>query len=634
MQDHPPRRSAPDLRQVSRKQSHHARAGLPLLPPLPREGVVTAEVGQPTGRPQRKDSAPPARMSERVGAGHATLPSSSVVRYSGTPVMPSATDAGGRAKSTSLKNAVRRMFGKKVKEDDIGIGSQSLGHAYHRSSVSLPGPDSRQLLSAHMLTGGTQHSVFDPHRETQPFREEAIPQRRLSAPLHPVPSPDPHRARSPYALQFPQSARLKPLTLANPFHVPQAQELRRRATAPSVVLGDREAPARSPSASTDSLPPTLGVNSTVRARQAARTYRGNSGNEFRRRSRSAGELRREAGLSSELIGRRSQEIEYWRESYTAGAPRSRTSGPDTPTNAPRTHSSRPGIPASEREGGEDHTPPPNQPPHPLAVPTAQAGGGPSDSRPATGDTETLSTGDLSKELEDRVARLERGLRNFQSNLQRLTVQTNRKTVVLGRPAGPAPLFPSSSSPRASADRSPSMLADTLNPAPLPSPDAVTTAMMPLTPPRPVTSDRTALRRIRTLPSPLPSPDAVTATTMPQTPPRPVTPDRTALRRIRTPSSPLPSPDAATMPLRTPLWPVTPDRTPRRRIRTPPSPLPSPDAAATTTTMPRTPPQPVTPDRTALQRIRTPPSPPSRHARPPTTPPNPPRTTPAATPTTP
>ncbi|KAK4933962.1 hypothetical protein LTR66_015797, partial [Elasticomyces elasticus] len=95
---------------------------------------MAAEVGRPTARPQRKDSAPPARTSERVVAGHATLPSSSVVRYSGTAAMPSAADAGGRAKSSSLKNAVRRMFGKKAKEDDIGFGSLSLGHAYHRSS--------------------------------------------------------------------------------------------------------------------------------------------------------------------------------------------------------------------------------------------------------------------------------------------------------------------------------------------------------------------------------------------------------------------------------------------------------------------------------------------------------------------
>lgn len=74
--------------------------------------------------------------------------------------------------------------------------------------------------------------------------------------------------------------------------------------------------------------------------------------------------------------------------------------------------------------------------------------------PSSGDVR-LSSGagtEMSKDLEDRVAKLEAGLQTFQNSLQRLTAERNRRTIVMG----------SVTTRRSSTDmRTPSLLADTL-----------------------------------------------------------------------------------------------------------------------------------------------------------------------------
>ncbi|KAK5130421.1 hypothetical protein LTR08_002119 [Meristemomyces frigidus] len=328
----------------------------------------------------------------------------------------SVAEAGKKRKS-SLRNAVRRIFSRGSKEDDSEPHQNSPPrHGYHRSEPSI--------LSPH---------IEDPETSQ---REDYAPLRTLAAPLQIVLPEAFGRIRSPYAVEFPQSARLKPLDLGNPFSAPGSQ-LRRRQTLPSVLISESEAAALSTAISAPHPPPlphprvdlspTL-TPENIRARKA------------KRRSRSADDMRRTMARQRPSR-KRSDEIKYWRESFQPSI--LRASGCESKGSL-------------EEDTVEDQT---AQSVDPFFISPSRSGafkGSPSFHRgsPSVADMGSVSRigSELSRDLEDRVAKLEAGLQHFQRSLQRLANERNRRTLVMG---GVPQARPSSDA------RTPSMLADTL-----------------------------------------------------------------------------------------------------------------------------------------------------------------------------
>jgi hypothetical protein len=375
---------------------------------------------------------------------------------------------GGKARKGSLRDAVRKIFGRGSKELEEPMQKSSPPrHGYHRSEPpTLP----------------TQPE----HPESE--RQDFAPHRTLSAPLQVV-SPPPtlghQRARSPYAVEFPQSARLKPMQLANPFVAPGSQ-LRRRKTLPSVIIAEDEAAALSSSMRSSEAPPvpSLEISRETPTPEIglATSYIANP----KRRSRSADDMKN--AMDEQVVQRkRSEEIRYWRESFQPSV--LRASG--FMTRVPREEDF--GIVVEEKT-----------PTLRVADPfeTAFGGSGGSSARrhgpslsaadACIGSISGMGT-ELSRDLEDRVAKLEAGLHSFQQSLHRLTAERNRRTVLVG---GGIPQR------RNSIDgRTASMLADTLSDF-APSPSQVryerpTTSPPPHTPTRSIDTARPNVPRLPT-----------------------------------------------------------------------------------------------------------------------------------------
>ncbi|KAK5115358.1 hypothetical protein LTR62_001558 [Meristemomyces frigidus] len=281
------------------------------------------------------------------------------------------------------------------------------------------------------------------------FENTNFVHRTFSVPMLPS-SPGLQRTRSPYAVDFPLSAKLKPLNLGNPFDAPGSQ-LRRRKTMPSIVLAEHESTAPGDAAEDSTVP----AFEPTRDSPLPDTTQNTATKKIKRRSRSAGDLRQSLTEGQQHPARkRSDEIRFWRESYQGSV--LRTSGfitgesrdteykdnlaqrPDEHTSAagsneaPNTRQSRSGTFETFRSSPPPHGPTFSQ----------------TDMRSASGyGTE------LSRDLEDRVAKLESGLHHFQRSLARLTADRNRSTVMIG----------GRQHRRSSLDaRTPSMLADTLS----------------------------------------------------------------------------------------------------------------------------------------------------------------------------
>lgn len=365
-----------------------------------------------------------------VGVRNVSQPLPSTTGRSGAALSAYGTVDGEATKvrKGSLRDAVRKIFGRRSKGSEIQLPQRSPPrHGYHLSEppalavpIELPEPSPD---------------------------DEYTPQRTVSAPLHIIPSPTLQRMRSPYAVEFPQSARLKPLNLGNPFSAPGSQ-LRRRKTMPSVLIPDSDAAALSASIASSDPPP---VPSLVGQRETLTPETGNVVSSIvnaKRRSRSAGDLK--GALAQHSPPRkRSDEIKYWRESFQPSVLRASGFLNADPVQEEC-------IP---ERAGESHTPT-TQLADPfqtrLSQPDALAGGTGfhHEASPGGGDIGSLSGigTELSRDLEDRVAKLEAGLHHFQRSLQRLTNDRNRRTVIMGG-------VPHSRSP--SDARTPSMLADTL-----------------------------------------------------------------------------------------------------------------------------------------------------------------------------
>lgn len=397
------------------------------------------------------------RLSKKVSAGgHLTRQQSqqqhrtNVQHDSFHAKRPGLSDGGnedvGRQRKSSLRNVVRRIFGKKarspaqVEPQQLGQACSPPRHAYHRSEPPQPPPHA---------AGSEEHD------------EDHLPHRTLSAPLQITPTPVfASRLRSPYAVEFPQSARLKPLNLGNPLPA-SGKQLKRRKTLPSVLLADRDAAKLKKSLESPvETPPIPELEDAVApAHETARVV--SRSKRSKRRSRSAGDLKGDRAPS--VPRKRSEEIRYWRESMHGGVLRmsgftnylyselhGEQAEPTLQVESPPHKQDEDTTPTAEVRDPFTH-----QPARPAAINSSPRSHRPTISEADIRSASNLGT-EMSQDLEDRVARLESGLHSFQRSLQRLTAQSNRKTVILGG-------IPATATARGSINtiRTPSMLADTL-----------------------------------------------------------------------------------------------------------------------------------------------------------------------------
>jgi hypothetical protein len=317
----------------------------------------------------------------------------------------------------SIRNVVRKIFGRSRSSRLVTPIQQHTTpprHAYHRS-------EPHGLPTAHETAGDDQEDAIH------------VPQRALSTPMHiDIPSIRSTKVRSPYAVEFPKSARLKPLEISSPFEVPSIA-LRRRKTLPSLLIAGDDAVAIAAAAKKSELPPMPARASAEILRQTPISEIGLaiSGVKEKRRSRSAGGMRtRDSGVASEPERERSEEIRFWRESQQGSV--LRASGFTVPFSVP---------PPEEQERDDKWQ---NNKDHGPLTPTGDLADSPQGLRIAShsrqdtlgtldGSTQLnfRSTSGLSRDLEDRVAQLEANLQFFQRSLNKLQADRNRRTVIVG-----------------------------------------------------------------------------------------------------------------------------------------------------------------------------------------------------------
>lgn len=272
----------------------------------------------------------------------------------------------------------------------------------------------------------------------------SIPQRAVSAPFNLADRPSSHKPRTAYAVEFPQSSRLKPLDLGNPFHK-EDKEPRRRATLPSIVMDEREAAALVREMETGGDDYNLGQG---QGDPAANYYGEGIGLAVttpilkqHRKSRSADDLRRMV-RSLEPERDRDEEVNYWRQS-TAG---SILFQPPPEAEDDVIETTGPG-PYDRTSSTIGDTVSPLQPleQDPFAVAEVTHGSDDGKVSPLMSDTtgkispmrdsplmSRPTTADQPKgvDLESRVLQLENSLAGFQVALDRLTTSANRRTFII------------------------------------------------------------------------------------------------------------------------------------------------------------------------------------------------------------
>lgn len=386
-------------------------------------GAYTSRHGTiPESRPSyeaRTPQTPPRLQKKRSNAGARTTRQAQPGPQSANPQRDSA-DAreDQKARKGSLRNAVRRLFGRRSRDaEQQTLQVSPPRHGYHRSE-----PHTTLASQPELAEDAGQGDTFV--------------RRTISTPMVPVemlPSPAVQRIRSPYAVEFPQSAKLKPLNLGNPYTAPGSQ-LRRRKTLPSILIGGPEAAAVAAAVSPNAAPPVPGRDDGEIGRAVSTVGE-------KRRSRSASDLKQVQSESS-APRKRSDEIRYWRESFQPSV--LRASGfTVVPRDDPGDEEETP-MPKTEDPffgRGESSRSPPRR--------ALEVAGSDFASPSALGSQ-------LSQDIEDRVAKLEAGLRSFRGELASMAADRNRRTVLIGG-------VPSSSGHRraSSGGRTASMLAETL-----------------------------------------------------------------------------------------------------------------------------------------------------------------------------
>ncbi|KAK5170419.1 uncharacterized protein LTR77_005007 [Saxophila tyrrhenica] len=327
-----------------------------------------------------------------------------------------------KVRKGSLRNAVRRLFGRRSRE--VQPQPEKVSPPRHAYSRSDP------------------YTVLSPQPEVleDTAQEDDFIHRTFSAPIGILPSPAVQRTRSPYAVEFPQSSRLKPINLGNPYTAPGSQ-LRRRKTLPSVRPAEIEAKATSDSDPLAEVLPTHVEDENEIGRAVSTSERSQ-----KRRSRSAGDLRQVLAQTAPKR-KRSDEIRYWRESFQGSV--LRASGFMVPV-----------IDDPQDAHVEEEKTPTARQDDPLGNPACPAQSSPPRRKMDVHGSDFTSPSafgsQLSQDLEDRVARLEAGLRSFRGELAQISADRNRRTVLIG--GIPTPTLHRRAS---SGGRSASMLAETL-----------------------------------------------------------------------------------------------------------------------------------------------------------------------------
>lgn len=327
----------------------------------------------------------------------------------------------------------------------------------------------------------------------------------LSTPLQTnIPAISSPKLRSPYAVEFPNSAMLKPLEISSPFDAPVVS-LRRRKTLPSILIAVADATAITMAADKPNRP-------LIPARSSGEIFRQSSDSEIgiaisavreKRRSRSAGGMRtRDSVVASGPARKRSEEIRFWRESQHGGV--LRASGftvpfavppPEEPEQDDKWHKATDGEPSTMADS-----------PQGVRV-TSHSRQGTLGTLDGSTQVNFRSTSGLSHDLEDRVAQLESNLQFFQRSLNKLQADRNRRTVIVGD------CPPADQSKR---HRTPSMLADDLH---LPDAYADTFASEPPNPVRHAKATTPPLRSPTAECPPVPPlPGQIDCTTSPDSPP--------------------------------------------------------------------------------------------------------------------
>ena len=313
---------------------------------------------------------------------------------------------GAKVRKGSLRNAVRRIFGRRSRDvEPLASQTTSPRHGYHAS----------------------EPAGLTPPRENigDPMEVDELVQRTLSVPVSGRPTQGSSRYRSPNAVEFPHSSRLKPLDLGNPYTAPGSQ-LRRRKTLPTVLMPDSAADVPTASAAPYDPPAISGreaIHDPVGSESARRLSTIKS---EKRKSRSADDLTYSPSEAASPARRRSQEIRFWRESLQGSVLRSSGFVAQGPTL----------VGPEEQEG--DKTPMPRDNDPFVDNQLGQYGNTPLSRRDLSERDYTSPSAfgtEMSRELEDRVAKLEANLQNFRGQLTQLASDRNRKTVLIGPTRG-------------------------------------------------------------------------------------------------------------------------------------------------------------------------------------------------------
>ncbi|KAH0403261.1 hypothetical protein KCU89_g2312, partial [Aureobasidium melanogenum] len=436
----------------------------PIRPARPEVGVDNVSYGRPSAEYFTSVTAAAQQGQADDGRRSTDTTAKPRKRKSARYSVGNGAGAEGAERKGSIRNAVRRLFGRKSKGDIPEVPAlprvEASRHGYHKSD---PGNFKRpQTIHTHP--------------------SDAIHQRIISAPLSthlagPLSAPfqsqhsihdyntNPARASPSYAVEFPKSARLKPLDLENPFYT-RDHGPKRRATLPSLIMTANEAADIS-----NTLPPEQDARAVDATSDAGQRMAGTGQNltvpvvtaEARsrmdkRRSRSANDLK-QAMVAAEPFRDRTGEIEYWRRSYAsvllsptgrapvyeyppADAEVDTADVPDVP-EVPEHFIREPDF-VSVPTPLSAHPPPPR--PDAVSLPSTRGQSVPaknpspqltvrSFSRPLTTPTPAMEN---SADLESRVAKLEAHLVDFQRSLSNLA---------LSSPSAVAPTEPPGSSHR-------------------------------------------------------------------------------------------------------------------------------------------------------------------------------------------
>ena len=279
---------------------------------------------------------------------------------------------------------------------------------------------------------------------TSPKRVVSVP-----VPVHLNDQASLRRIRSPNAVEFPQSARLKPLQLDGPFYQPQSSGLNRRASLPSFIMVDKAQTTTSnntPDHTGGEIPPLPPLSDTVGSDIGVAVT---SANNSRRRSRSADDLNI-AEKNNRPVRDRAGEIEYWRESYNGSVLRNSFLDHGVSPIEHQTQPTKDNQDNQDCETSTGHRPRQSFNFRPVSrsendEKRSPAHDSPVFSRPVT------APGNHEMDISDRVNNLEQELNIFRAEIERLTTQNKRHSTL------------TDSTPRQTGRRnSPSMLLDDLH----------------------------------------------------------------------------------------------------------------------------------------------------------------------------